>query len=357
MGRLELGNEYGSENIELFGNTVDHKNFENASGSGANVQDYKPIPLKIGQKYQGDPHRWTINLPPDFPEEAKENATPAHGENPQETIGIGPGFGHGVARAGATNGLNSGGGEFEDHPDPYTYDYGYKGPGPQQNIDVDYFGNTWVSTVESMYHLAGKSTVYESNTLSLLVGTDPQLYSGKGDWQPVEDDYANIDNYGGMPGSPWANAISLVCVETGAEMKVSYSGGATEHLGLEKSNIGGLDSKIIEEKFGGPAIRTQTVDILFADGEKTPEEKAEILEGGWGGVEEIKSVDIPALISATYGAIRELNQRLQYLEAMHCLPPGGVAHCPPIPSLGPILARLDAIEEELGINQLGGSGI
>lgn len=327
MARIELGNEYGSENIEIFGNTVDHPKFKPGPGNGGQVQDYKPIPLKIGQKYKDDPKRWTINLPGDDYPEQKANYQPAHGVNEPATLGNGPGFGTGPAPA-PKHGQNQ---------DPYAYDYGYKGPGPITNLPPNYYDNPgWVSTVESMFHLAGKSTVYEANALSLLVGTDENLYETQSGWSPSTTAYSE------GKGSPWANAVSTVVQDNGAGIQVTYKGNAQTHLGLDKSNIGGLSSQKISAHLGSQAVRNQTVEVLFADGEKISEEKSEILSE-WE-ISSISSIDVPAVISAAFAAIKELNDRVIYLEKMHCVDPASVPHCPSIPDIGPILARLDALE-------------
>lgn len=357
MAKLELGGPADhAEWVELMGSSYEMRDKKadqfghsmEVDGPVSDVQDHKYLPLKIGyhQRDMAD-IAWLHGQ-----DDSKGlNSSPDHQSIPKGNLGFGPGFGNGPAFA-TSRGAGAGAHTllFEGPDSDYAHDYGYKGDGVFGRVKQGKYGNEWVSTVESMYHLAGKSTTYESHSLSILVAANKELYVDEKTeaWQPA------VDFYVGGQGSAWANAWSTAVVNNYAACKATFKGDAVTFYGLDKVDKGVVEAGGLGAILGPQSYKTHSVADLFADGVKTGFEKGFIADG-WaeGEVSSLQCMDLQAMISGLAGAIKELNDRLIYLERMHCVDPTGVTpgHCPPIPDVSSILARLDALEAEVGIGE------
>ena len=335
MAKLELGGPSDHKDwVELMGDSYESRDFKagppfnfghamEVDGPWANVQDHKNLPLKIGYHDRSMQQLAWIHGQSDKPPTASID----HQTVDKDLLGFGPGFGNGPAFAGeAGRGAYEHKLHFEGADSGYAYDYGYKGSGVYGREKQGKFTNEWVSTVESSYHLAGKSSIYELHSLSILVAANQELYVNEATeaWSPA------VSSYIGGVGSPWANAWSTAVDEEYAACKATFKGDAITFYGLDKKDKGVTNANGLGDILGPQSYKQHPVEHLFADGVKTDFEKTFILDG-WaqGGISYLRCMDLQAMISALAGAVREMNDRLILLEKMHAVngePPGEIRH-------------------------------
>ena len=328
MAKLELGGPADhAEWVELIGSSYEQRSAKEAQfgqamevdGPWSDVQDHKHLPLKVGYHQRDMAAIAWITGQSDKPPTGSPDFKPIE----QDELGFGPGFGNGPAFAGeAGRGAYEHKLHFEGPDSDYAYNYGYNGGGVYGRVKQGKFGTEWVSTVESSYHLAGKSSIYELHSLSILVAANQELYVDEKTeaWSPA------VSSYSQGVGSPWANAWSTAVENEYAACKATFKGDSVTLYGLDKKDKGVTNANGLGDILGPQSYKQHPVEHPFADGVKTEFEKTYILdEWAQGGISYLRCMDLQAMVSALAGAVREFNDRVITLEKMHAIngEPGG----------------------------------